>query len=97
MDIEATKKMRPADTLYYVHGEAGNYITSTPEKGDEVLATYDLRVKVKEDIQGSDQRLLRLIECVLSDIAGRRIAGRYIARRLALEIVGDGYLRKEGR
>jgi hypothetical protein len=43
MDVEATKKMRPADTLYYVHGEAGNCITSTPGKGDEVLATYDLR------------------------------------------------------
>jgi hypothetical protein len=48
MDVEATKKMRPEDVLYYVHGDVGNYITSTPKSGDEVLATYDLRVELTE-------------------------------------------------
>jgi hypothetical protein len=42
----------------------------------------------------TDQRLVKLIEGVLSDITGRRIATE-TARRLAVEIVGDGYARKE--
>jgi hypothetical protein len=40
----------------------------------------------------ADQRLVRLIEDVLPDIIGRRIATE-TARRLAAEIVGDGYVR----
>lgn len=39
----------------------------------------------------SDQRLVALIEAVLSDIQGYRIATR-TAERLAAEIVGDGYV-----
>jgi hypothetical protein len=44
----------------------------------------------------TDQRLVELIEVVLSDITGRRIATE-TARRLAVEIVGDGYARKGGK
>lgn len=42
----------------------------------------------------TDQRLVRLIEDVLSTIEGRRIATEK-AQRLAAEIIGDGYARKE--